>query len=118
MRAVFSLIAVVLFALAGISLHAEDWPMYGQNLSHTFRNNQSLITPFNISSLKWAWSFPTGDAVSASPTVVNGVVYVGSWDGYFYAFDATSGRTNWIFQVDCQYTVLPIPPHCLPLGTK
>jgi PQQ-like domain len=63
-----------------------------------------------------AWTFPTGDAVSASPTVVEGVVYVGSWDGYFYALDAKLGTLKWKFKVDCQYTVLPIPPHCLPPG--
>ena len=112
MRATVLVITLVLFALAGTRLHAEDWPMYGRNSSHTFRNNQSLITPFNVSSLTLAWFFPPGDAVSASPTVVNGVVYVGSWDGFFYALDANKGgvpKPIWTFQVDCQYTVLPIP---------
>ena len=60
-----------------------DWPMYGRNLRHTFSNPKSRINPKNASSLQLAWSFKTGDVVSASPTVVNGVVYVGSWDGYF-----------------------------------
>src|ERR1700676_3206512 len=69
-----------------------DWPMYGRNLRHTFSNPKSRINPKNASSLKLAWSFKTGDVVSASPTVVNGVVYVGSWDGYFYALDADTGR--------------------------
>ena len=32
--------------------------------------------------------FPApGDAVTATPTVVGGTVYVGSWDGNFYALD-------------------------------
>jgi hypothetical protein len=29
-------IALALLMLAGGRLHAEDWPMYGRNLSHTF----------------------------------------------------------------------------------
>jgi glucose dehydrogenase len=109
-------IALSLFALGSMSLHAEDWPMYGQNLSHTFSNPDSKINPSNVANLRRAWTFPTGDAVSASPTVVEGVVYVGSWDGHFYALDATMGTLKWKFKVDSQYTVLPIPPHCLPRG--
>jgi glucose dehydrogenase len=109
-------IALSLFALGSMSLHAEDWPMYGQNLSHTFSNPDSKINPSNVANLRGAWTFPTGDAVSASPTVVEGVVYVGSWDGYFYALDAKLGTLKWKFKVDCQYTVLPIPQHCLPPG--
>jgi outer membrane protein assembly factor BamB len=111
-------IALGFFLLANGTLHAEDWPMYGQNLSHTFSNPQSSINPSSVRSLRLAWTFAAGDAVSASPTVVGGVVYVGSWDGYFYALDAKSGALKWKFRVDCQYTVLPIPPQCLPLGIK
>ena len=47
---------------------------------------------------------------------MGGVVYVGSWDGYFYALDAKMGSLNWKYRVACQYTVFPIPKHCLPPG--
>jgi outer membrane protein assembly factor BamB len=90
--------------------------MYGRNLRHTFSNPKSRINPKNASSLQLAWSFKTGDAVSASPTVVNGVVYVGSWDGYFYALEADTGSLIWKFQVDCQNSVVPVPPQCLAPG--
>ena len=50
--------------------------------------------------------------VSASPAVVGGVVYVGSWDGFFYALDAATGALKWQFQVDCQGSIQPIPPQC------
>ena len=113
-------IALGLFALGIMGLHADEWPMYGQNLSHTFSNNQSLINRFNVSSLRPAWFFQTGDAVSASPAVVNGVVYVGSWDGFFYALNAdprAAKRVKWQVPVDCQYSVIPIPRRCLPPGT-
>jgi outer membrane protein assembly factor BamB len=94
----------------------DDWPMYGRNLHHTFSNSSSAITPLNVSTLQLAWSFPTGDAVSASPTVVRGVVYVGAWDGVFYALDARAGGLLWQFPVDCQNTVVPVPPRCLGPG--
>jgi glucose dehydrogenase len=82
-------IALGLLLLAGGSLHAEDWPMYGRDLHHSFSNPESGINPGNVAKLQsldaLAWTFQTGDAVSASPTIVESVVYVGSWDGYFYA---------------------------------
>jgi outer membrane protein assembly factor BamB len=107
-------IALSLLLLAGGGLHAENWRMYGRNLHHSFSNPKSRINPDNVATLQQAWTFQTGDAVSASPTVVDGVVYVGSWDGYFYALDANSGSLKWSYRVGCQYTVLPIPKHCLP----
>ncbi len=115
---------LVLFAVAGFTLAAEaqaaaEWPMYGRNPKHSFHNKQSRIDPSNVGNLKAAWTFPTGDAVSASPAVVKGVVYVGSWDGYFYALHAATGAPVWKFpfSVDCQNTVLPVPPRCLAPGT-
>lgn len=43
------------------------------------------------------WKFPTGKGVFASPTVVGGVVYIGSLDTNFYAIDAASGAEKWRF---------------------
>src|SRR5205823_5797040 len=42
----------------------------------------------NAPTLHPAWFFPTRDSVTASPTVAGGRVFVGSWDGTFYAFAA------------------------------
>jgi outer membrane protein assembly factor BamB len=119
MRKAIFVIFLGLSMLASANLHADDWPMYGQNLSHTF-SNKSLIDRSNVStvSLTPAWVFSTTDVVSASPAVVNGVVYVGSWNGLFYALNADplQQREKWHFTVDCQYTVIPIPPPCLKPG--
>lgn len=89
-----------------------DWPMYGKNLVHTFSNPRSQITPRNVSALVPAWTFVTGDAVTASPAIVGGVVYVGAWDGFFYALDARTGSLKWKFQLDCQPAVVPLPQVC------
>ncbi|MER5911896.1 PQQ-binding-like beta-propeller repeat protein, partial [Streptomyces sp. NPDC001982] len=43
------------------------------------------------------WAFPTGSAVSSSPTVADGVVYVGSDDNNLYAVDARTGKKRWAF---------------------
>jgi outer membrane protein assembly factor BamB len=41
------------------------------------------------------WTTVIGGNVSASPVVVDGTVYVGSWDGEFVALDATTGDRVW-----------------------
>src|SRR5262249_14342704 len=85
------------------------------DLQHTFTNHESLIGAGNVATLLPAWSFATGDAVSASPAVVAGVVYIGSWDGYFYALDAATGALKWKFKVDCPTVtsgILPVPADC------
>src|SRR4051812_38142093 len=63
-----------------------DWPTYGHDPQHTFAARTTL-TATSVKGLKPAWTFPTGDAVTATPTVVDGAVYAGSWDGSFYALD-------------------------------
>jgi len=46
------------------------------------------------------WLFHAPESVSASATVVDGIIYVGDWGGTFYAIDAASGNTLWTFTVD------------------
>jgi polyvinyl alcohol dehydrogenase (cytochrome) len=87
---------------------AWDWPTYGHDAQHTFRGRTTL-TAATTSTLKQAWSFSTGDAVTATPTVVDGTVYVGSWDGYFYAVALRSGRLRWKYQLSAQPAVTPYP---------
>jgi glucose dehydrogenase len=97
----------------------RDWPMYGRDLRHSFSNPHSLINPTNVATLKTAWDFPTQDAVSASPAVVKGVVFVGSWDGHFYAIDATEGSLIWKFpsRLSEHRHTDPAPMSCAQSGT-
>ena len=44
------------------------------------------------------WSHPTGDFVVNAPTVVDGVVYVGSDDNHVYALNASTGTELWRFE--------------------
>ena len=44
------------------------------------------------------WTFRTGGAVISTPAVADGTLYIGSWDSYFYALDAASGRQRWRFK--------------------
>ncbi len=85
-----------------------DWPGYGHDPQHTFAGRTTL-TAASASTLSKAWFFPTGDAVTASPTVVNGTVYVGSWDGNFYAISLATGHLEWKDAFDSQHGVKPYP---------
>src|SRR5947208_10032522 len=115
-RRIETLLGLALLLSAPAAARAEDWPMYGRDLKHSFTNSAALINASNVTTLLPAWTFLTGDAVSASPAIVNGVVYVGAWDGFFYALDANtsspSGAMIWKFQVDCQSDIFPIPAQC------
>ena len=85
-----------------------SWASYGNGPEHTF-SGPTTLTPTTVGSLKEAWFFPTGDAVTATPTVVGGVAYFGSWDTKFYAVDVVSGELRWSFQLDSQTAVTPYP---------
>lgn len=93
---------------AGASPGPWDWPTYGHDAQHTF-HGLTTLTPAQVPALKPAWIFPTGDAVTANPTVVNGVVYAGSWDQWFYAVSLATGKLLWKFHTFPQPAVQPYP---------
>ena len=85
-----------------------DWPTYGHDAQHTF-HGRTTLTATTVKTLRKAWVFPTGDAVTATPTVVDGVVYVGSWDDYFYAVNLETGTLRWKVRLKSQNAVTPYP---------
>ncbi len=85
-----------------------DWPTYGHDAQHTF-HGRTTLTPTIVKTLRKAWLFPTGDSVTATPTVVDGVVYVGSWDDYFYAVNLETGKLRWKTRIKSQNGVKPYP---------
>lgn len=63
--------------------------MFGFDAAHThFNPYERILTPENVSELKLAWTSPKMGFIVSSPTVVNGMVYVGSDDHKLYAFNA------------------------------
>jgi len=91
---------------------AANGIMYGFNAQHTSTNPYEIIlNTDNVSGLKLYWKASTKGKVSSSPTVANGVVYVGSDDGNLYAFNAlTGGSPLWTFStgtgIDASPTVV------------
>jgi glucose dehydrogenase len=73
----------------------EDWPTYLHDTERTAASGETILSTGNAAQLTKLWSFQTGGVIAASATVVGGTVYVGSWDGYEYALDATTGAQKW-----------------------
>src|SRR5258708_578201 len=67
-----------------------NWPSYKNEPSRVGVNPfENIINKNNAKFLTLAWVGILGDLVDfSSPAVVNGVVYVGSFDGKLYAFNA------------------------------
>jgi outer membrane protein assembly factor BamB len=94
------LIIIVLFII-GIYIYNHikndnGVAMFRANPQHTGVYHTQSVDAFH--SIKWR--FKTGDSISSSPAVVNGVVYFGSEDGYLYAVnaDTDTGEIKWRFK--------------------
>src|SRR6266849_4843176 len=105
--------AVPAAALLGAPLNGREWPAYGHDANRTF-NGRTTLDSTSVLQLTQAWFFSTGDAVTSSPIVVGGTVYVGSWDGKFYAIDAAAGTERWHFTIDAQLAIHPQPGNRQP----
>ena len=99
------IVALTAFAATIATSAAQDWPGYLFDNGHSSHNAlATAITPANASTLVEDWSFvdpgptlPHQPAASffSSPTVFNGVVYIGSNTGVFYALDEATGAALW-----------------------
>ena len=85
-----------------------DWPSYGHDAQHTF-HGRTTLTESSVRTMRQAWFLPTGDAVTATPTVVDGTVYAGSWDDFFYAVNLQTGKLRWKVRLASQNAITPYP---------
>jgi outer membrane protein assembly factor BamB len=69
----------------------SDWSMWRADPSHS---STAQVGPSNLSL---SWKFTTNGSVISSPSVANGIVYVGSQDKNIYALGAFSGSLLWKF---------------------
>ncbi len=86
-----------------------DWPMYLHDGSLSAASTETILGSADAPNLRPAWTFKTGGMIAASATVVAGVAYVGSWDGYEYALNATTGAQIWK-----TYLGITTAPACSP----
>jgi outer membrane protein assembly factor BamB len=113
-----SLLAVAALTVSALALgHGAaaapscSWPMYGHDAGHSFATSAGCTTlsTRNAFSLVPQWWMPTPEPVTASPTVVDGTIYVGDWAGTFYAVPTNQAgllpliqapTPRWTFHVD------------------
>ena len=63
---------------------------------HTgFNPYEVILSPATVGSLVLDWRYRTGNPITSSPAVANGVVYVGSFDDNVYALAARTGALLW-----------------------
>lgn len=74
----------------------DDWSSYRHDSSN------AGVSASKASNAVPYWQFNTGDKVRATPTVANGVVYVGSNNGVLYALNAQSGALIWQYSSGSQ----------------
>jgi outer membrane protein assembly factor BamB len=76
--------------IGGEGQSLDWWSMFRHDSSHS--GYSTSIAPQTNTTV---WNFTTGGYVESSPTVSNGKVYIGSWDGKLYCLDADTGAWVW-----------------------
>ncbi|HKP14204.1 MAG TPA: PQQ-binding-like beta-propeller repeat protein, partial [Blastocatellia bacterium] len=83
---------------------AREWPTHGGNPAHTQYSPLAQINTANVTRLKVAWVYHTGDKrddnrsqIQCNPLVVNGVLYATSPQIKVFALDAATGKALWTF---------------------
>jgi hypothetical protein len=68
-----------------------NWNQFHRRNMARFNPYEKFLTVNNVRSLGLKWSYSTAGVVDSSLAVVNGVIYVGSFDGNIYAFSLKHG---------------------------
>ena len=85
-------------AAASVHPHAaayQNWPMFLQNTSRTAATTDPVLSLAKAPDLTVKWAYQTGGPMATSTSIVGTTAYVGSWDGYEYAIDTTTGTLIW-----------------------
>jgi polyvinyl alcohol dehydrogenase (cytochrome) len=76
------------------------WWMHGHDLSGQRSNGfETVIGPEQAPDMEVAWQVDDLLAVTGTPAVVDGTVYVGDWTGHVRALDAETGAEVWATEV-------------------
>jgi outer membrane protein assembly factor BamB len=81
-----------IWAIGEESVPVSSWPMWRADSAHS---STASVGPANLSL---TWKFETNGSVISSPSVVDGIVYVGSQDKSIYAIGAWSGALIWKYE--------------------
>jgi polyvinyl alcohol dehydrogenase (cytochrome) len=116
-RAAFAAICVLPLALAACASDDESsssttptvppdaadvaWPEFGFDAANSRSNpHEVVIGVDNVGDLAEKWEVDGLEGVTATPAVVDGIVYVGDYTGSVRAFDAETGDEVWATQLE------------------
>ena len=80
-----------------------DWPLFRGDAQST--GVARCVLPDNLSVL-WKFTVEKG-AFESTPTIVDGVVYIGDLDGKVYALDLQTGKAKWEYETDSGFLASP-----------
>ncbi len=102
--------AAIFFITAFLSCQpdtATEWRVYGGNKENNHYSSLKEVDTTNVSQLKIAWEYHTGDAdtakhsqIQCNPIIVNGILYGTSPTLKLFALDAATGKEKWVFDPD------------------
>ena len=99
-------------ALLAACLSAADdhltWSEYGGSADSAQYSALKQINRLNVSNLKVAWSYPTGDGNKYlfNPIVVHTLMYVMAKNNSIVALNAATGREVWVHKTDPATTLI------------
>lgn len=107
------LLAVFAFYITGLSLAAQtpidtNWPYYGGDAGGMRYSRLTQVNPQNLSNLKVAWIFYTGDVsdgkhgkqrsgFEATPILVDGLLIFATGFNRVIAVNPESGKLQWTY---------------------
>jgi len=100
-------ISLFVFAAAGADDPFGEWPFYGRDAGDSRYSPLAQINRDNVSWLKAAWTFRTGDAYEpqrgkptafeATPLYIDGTLYLATPLGRIMALDPVTGQPRWTY---------------------
>src|SRR6266700_6542456 len=95
-------LALLPLAMSILVAQHSTWSHYGGGPDNTHYSTLNQINRRNVSQLRVAWSFDTGDAFAGSemecnPIVVDGVLFATTPKLRAIALDAATGQLKWSF---------------------
>jgi quinoprotein glucose dehydrogenase len=94
------LLVSLLIAHVATGQNRKTWRDYGGGLDSSHYVALTQINKSNVSQLKIAWTYPTGDNRSYlfNPIIVDNIMYVLARNSSLVALDAATGKEIWIHE--------------------
>lgn len=108
---IFLLITIV-SCKTGIKKNYEDWKVYGGTKDAIHYSSLTEVDTNNVSRLKIAWVYHTGDAdtgsstqIQCNPIIVDDILYALTPKMKLFSLNAETGKQNWVFDPDISINI-------------